>query len=122
MEAVQTNRLDLLEQALREGEDPNTFLGPAVIRNRVAMVKMLLQWGADLCGDERALWNAIQFKNEEIVRLFLDTGCSPDANSLRVAAIRPDNTTIVKMLLMEGVPFRERDLPYTHPRSFLRKV
>lgn len=95
-DAIREGRYSYIKTLLSEGVDPNAYIGGrtalewCVYHDQPEAIKILIDFGANPCvGDDNSLYFACIVANEEIVKILLDAGCSPNgnANGLRTRPI-----------------------------------
>ncbi|XP_076285931.1 transient receptor potential cation channel subfamily A member 1-like [Lasioglossum baleicum] len=114
--AVRCRNLELVEDLLKNGADinaldnmyfGNSFLHMAVKTKQVQMVKLLINYGANVnvkdSQGETPIVNAIQNRDKKMIELLLTNGVDikEDPKVLR-AAVENGNLKIVEDILMEG--------------------
>lgn len=137
--AVKQNKLKIMKMLLRANFDPNSYfdgihkiIHEAVKRQNKEMVKMLLDYGADVndiafqghMGYEATpLGLAIENGNIEIIRLLLDHGANPNSVESRNVggcrttplklALTSENIRIIRLLFDYGANFTSYSGMYT---------
>jgi cytohesin len=117
----------------RQWADEFTPLALAIARGDRAMVKMLLDHGADINaktkpqdgfpGRDIVLWTAVAQGHTEIVRLLVDNGARVDVTGSSgmtplMLAARDNNVEIVRLLIQRGANVNARDERGFTPLSF----
>lgn len=95
--------------AISEKYTPRSVLLIAEMKEQVAIVRFLLEHGADIKNGDFLL-SSVRNGNLEIVRLLLEHGANPNILNLQIAATpliyalihQPNNQALIKMLLDYG--------------------